>query len=88
MNDKNFGDAVAFIINFFSLTISISDLKNIISIVNLILVLVFNIIIISIKIKTYLKDGKLDEKEKKDIIDNLNSMKDIINKEDQDNDKN
>lgn len=62
------------------LTISLSDFRNWLDIVLIILSIINILIVLLIKLRKYLKDGRLDENERKDISDDIQSIHDEIEK--------
>ena len=69
-------------------SVSIAEVKDVISIVFLCIQIAVLILGITIKFfKYYSNDGKIDEKEKEDLINDITKIEDKI-KEDQKNDRN
>lgn len=55
---------------------SLVDFKTILDIVLIVLSILNILIVLFIKLRHYLKDGKLDEEEKKDLSSDLKNLKD------------
>ena len=81
-------DITTFSLSAIGLSVSLTDFKNWLDIILIVLSIVNVSIILFIKLRKYLKDGKLDKDEIKDISDDINHIKDEVkklNKEDRGN---
>ncbi len=81
-------DITTFSLSAIGLSVSLTDFKNWLDIILIILSILNVSIILLIKLRKYLKDGKLDKDEIKDISEDINHIKDDVkklNKEDRGN---
>ena len=62
------------------LSVSIVDFRNWLDIILIILSIVNILIIIFFKVKKYLKDKKIDDNEKEDLLNEISNLKDTIKK--------
>ena len=75
-------------LSIFGLSITLSDFRNWLDIILIILSIINISIILIIKIRRYLKDGKLDNDEVKDISNDLENIRKTIKKINKDGDNN
>lgn len=71
----------------FGISVSLVDIQNVLSIVLLVFELLWVTAKIIIKLKSYLKDGVLDEKEKEDLKGSIDELGNVIIKSRKEGDK-
>lgn len=73
-------EASTYTLSGLGLSVSIIDFKNWLDIVLIVLSIVNILIIIIFKFKKYMSDKKLDEDEKKDLLNEINQLEKEIDK--------